>query len=490
VITSIYARQTGSDAAGDGTLANPYRTFQRAIRDVPPFILPGNQINVDVTNLGLEVFPPGYQLPQIQSSSLVYTWYDNPVGPFVWTGTLNIRAIPQPVASIPLADTLLPASSYTVTTDPDTFLGTIVLSGPARASWGADALQGKMLIPVGGQSGVQAYVTCVISTSDTASIAVTNFAGEITGDLQIVEPSATFQGSEIPPGSTFTGQTFWQGGSFQAIGANAIAFQGIKFTNTDPNRWAAALAISGSDLPIIELCDVDGGLCLIRNQLNAAIYNSVIRSAGKAFVAESSVIITEGALFLDVLQWYIVTGGGYFEASIFDGCPSFGTSPNITGYGGVGNIGTELLSCLFTNATGPEAAIWAKGAGGWSIEDTKVEDTVTGDAILVEGPGAPVILDHVNGTGNAGVGVHVNDGGSVRVIDDATAITGAGGDMKVGSLVPRTWVDFRTIAPIKNEFDLTTPFVAASSGAAQPPGEELTGAGTGGRGGSRLFERP
>jgi hypothetical protein len=101
-----------------------------------------------------------------------------------------------------------------------------------------------------------------------------------------------------------------------------------------------------------------------------------------------------------------------------------------------------------------------------------------------------VLLKHVNGTGNAGFGVHVNDGGSVRVLDDNTLITGAAGDMKVGTLVPRAWADFRANPPVKNEYDLTTPFVAATSGAVQPPGEELTGAGTGGRSGSRLFERP
>src|SRR5262249_5826251 len=71
-ITTIFARQTGDDSTGDGSSLNPYRTFQRAIRDVPPLISPGNQFDVDVTGLGLEVFPSGYQVPQIQSSSLMY----------------------------------------------------------------------------------------------------------------------------------------------------------------------------------------------------------------------------------------------------------------------------------------------------------------------------------------------------------------------------------------------------------------------------------
>jgi hypothetical protein len=245
VITTIYARQTGNDTTGNGTLANPYRTFQRAIRDVPPLILPGNQFNVDVTNLGLEVFPPGYQLPQIQASSLVNTWIDNPLGPFSFTTPLNIVATPQPVAAIPLADTLLPAGSYTVTADPDTGLGTVTLTGPARASWGTDGLKGKMIIGTAAQSFPQADVSCVIYTNTTSSISVANYASSMAGDLQIVEPSATFQGEQINPGQSFTGQTFYQGGSIQAIGANAIAFQGIRFTNTDPtNIWAGAYGAS------------------------------------------------------------------------------------------------------------------------------------------------------------------------------------------------------------------------------------------------------
>jgi hypothetical protein len=484
----IYVRTTGSDVTGDGSLGNPYRTFQRAIRDVPQFIQTGVIYTVDVTGIGVEVFPPGYQVPQIQSSSLAYTWYENPVGPFIWTTPLNIMAMPQPVAAIPLADTLLPAGSYAVTSDPDTFLGTLSLTGAPRASWAADALKGTMLIPTGGQSSIQAYATSVITGSTTTTITIANFGSEIDGDLQIAEPSATFQGSEIPPGQPFTGQTFWQGGSFQVIGANAIAFQGIKFTNADPNLWASAITLGGNDLPIMELCDAQG-VCFIRNGLNAVIYNSVIRSAGKAFVAESTEILASNVLITDVQQWYLVTGSSSFETTVFDNCPAFGSSPNVSTNGALGQIGTELISCWFRNATGPQAAVWAYGVGNLSVEDTKIDNTVAGDGILVEGPAAPVQLKHVTGSGNAGVGVHVNDGGTARVFDSGTIITGTGGDMKIGTLVPRAWADFRANAPINNEYDLTTPFVAATSGAVQPAGEELTGAGTGGRSGSRLFQR-
>lgn len=58
---TIYARSTGSDATGDGTTqATAYRTFQRALRDVPGLIPGGYVYTVDITGIGTEVLPPDY----------------------------------------------------------------------------------------------------------------------------------------------------------------------------------------------------------------------------------------------------------------------------------------------------------------------------------------------------------------------------------------------------------------------------------------------
>jgi hypothetical protein len=61
----IFARLTGNDATGDGSLSNPYRTLQRAVLDVPLFIPPNLQIVVDISDLGLETLPQDYALPPI-----------------------------------------------------------------------------------------------------------------------------------------------------------------------------------------------------------------------------------------------------------------------------------------------------------------------------------------------------------------------------------------------------------------------------------------
>ena len=66
IVFTIYARTFGSDTTGSGTLANPYRTFKEAVRHINSssaisiYIAAGYRFIVDVTDLGVEKFPPGY----------------------------------------------------------------------------------------------------------------------------------------------------------------------------------------------------------------------------------------------------------------------------------------------------------------------------------------------------------------------------------------------------------------------------------------------
>jgi hypothetical protein len=131
---------------------------------------------------------------------------------------------------------------------------------------------------------------------------------------------------------------------------------------------------------------------------------------------------------------------------------------------------------LIQNGTGDGVA--AFGDGVYSLEQVEIDDCV-GDGISARDP-ISVKLDQVTGSGNDGLGLRVEDGAQVRVLDDSTDITGALGDMKSGVLPIRTWVNFRTVDPIKNELDVETP----------PVGDETTGDGTGGTSLSRIFQRP
>lgn len=69
VSKTIYARVAGNDTTGDGTLSKPYRTFIRAIKDVPLDIV--NTIyTIDITGIGTEVISAdtSYTLPAFRSN--------------------------------------------------------------------------------------------------------------------------------------------------------------------------------------------------------------------------------------------------------------------------------------------------------------------------------------------------------------------------------------------------------------------------------------
>ncbi|MBV7336698.1 hypothetical protein KFU94_52400 [Chloroflexi bacterium TSY] len=63
-VRTIFARASGSDAIGDGkTEGSAYRTFQRAILDVPTFIPHNVRYVVDITGIGTKDLLPDFTLP-------------------------------------------------------------------------------------------------------------------------------------------------------------------------------------------------------------------------------------------------------------------------------------------------------------------------------------------------------------------------------------------------------------------------------------------
>ena len=60
---TIYAHEFGSDATGDGrSLRTAYRTFLRAVRDIPLHVPPGTRYIVDVEGLHKEKLPVTYNV--------------------------------------------------------------------------------------------------------------------------------------------------------------------------------------------------------------------------------------------------------------------------------------------------------------------------------------------------------------------------------------------------------------------------------------------
>ena len=472
VVVTIYARLDGSDTKGTGSLKQPYRTFQRAIRDVPPAIPPGFKYVVDITGIGNELVPDNYQLPEILSPLLVATADDPTTFPFRFTAPLTIQATPQPATNIPIGDTSVAAADIvSVTADPGSGLAILTVS-TARPSWAVSGVKGKQLI--GNASG---QASCAVYDSNATQLFLCNQPVNVPaiGSYTIVEPSATLLANN--PGIEDAAVT--------CIGPNSIAFLGIHFVCLAPGN--SGLMLGGMPTAVVELCVVEG--IVINACLEQVILNANVLSNGFMDL-ESSSITSFTSLWLDAAG-YDFTGGEslglFFRRTVFDGNPQAlgpASPAPATSIGGLGSSTWTFAHCILTNTA--DNALHAFATTQWQL-DTVVIENSAGDAILCEG--SQMILNAVTGGGNTGFGVHVNDGGIVRVVDDGTLVTGTSGDMNVGTLVARTWTDFRTTAPIENEYDLTTPFVAASSGAVQPPGNELTGAGTGGRSGSRLFQR-
>jgi hypothetical protein len=476
----IFARLTGNDVTGDGTIGNPYRTFFRAIQDVPNIILGGVHYVVDPTGIGVETLPRGYQFPVIASPAARFAYVQTPAFPYYFVNNgVTIRAAPQLLTGIPPADAVVSAGDGgVISTDPATSLATLTIAAP-RASWAANALRGRHVIrtAVGFQNS-----TCCIAGSDATHLFLCNTAARFNGGngalvlaagevLQIVEPSVTFQAPAPAVSALPTG-------AIQCSNVSSINFQGIHFKCSD-NPAVVGLYVQNTPNPFFELCVIDG---LVSASIAAqiALHSTTIRlraaCTSSSFTAFESVFLNAG-LFLD---------GPIMD--LFD-CALIGCAP-VSNDSFIGNIPSPnfgIQNVSIDTSTGD--GIRCVGNAAIFILNVTVTNSV-GDGLHVVGNTNNAIVTNLTGTGNGGSGVHIQDGGVVRVTDNATLISGVGGDMIVGTLPARTWADFRGNVPTFNQYDLQTPFVInVASGLTTPGGDDVTGAGTGGCSGSRLFQR-
>ncbi len=450
---TVYARTTGSDETGDGTLDTPYRTFQRAIRDVPHVIPPGYIYTVDITDLGTEELPLNYAFPAITApdTSFEPVEFGGPTPtPFAFGASFNIRAFPQPASNIPLADTsVLAVEIISVTQDPVSKLLTIEVQreGAPIASWAADALEGKFLIVEG-----FGFFSAVIHGSENIGpssfvYAAVDFDVHTGSNLTIMEPSAVLKGQS--DGNTGAG-------AISVMNCPQVAFQGIGFSADVDVR---PLTVYGGPMQIFSLCDI-GGLSASAAGYLTVFAGCVIRSDFQA--AGGSYWITF-SLIVDAAIGIFGGHGFTYVSSCSKRCSPLGTANLGTQGGSYPTAGWEIIDCLFKDTTLhmppiPQGAIVGHGGGSFSLLNVLIEDSAS-SGVLMEGCGTNAFMENVGGTGNAEFGVRVNGGAYVRVLDDATDITGTGGDMRVGTLPPRTWADFRTGAPIANEFDIVAPAV-------------------------------
>jgi hypothetical protein len=449
-VITIYARTTGSDTTGVGTLANPYLTMQRAVRDIPSDIAAGVSYIVDITDI-TETLPLDYELPSWKAPETSRSQYAGPIVPdpfFAFGTAVAISATPRMTSLLSVADaTILSTDNTQATASANNGHGliTLTLTGAPRPAWAANAIKGKVLCSLNG-----ALQNFMIAESTSTTLLITSTT-PLTGTLTIREPSAHLIVSSTADATTARG-------GINAINCDSISFNGLKITSTTPatpNTYG--LAITGAGFAAVQFCELQNAAFLCtsigKTRPNRVWFYGTLRIAAEASIQ---------ACFLDTittLQLQAAEGTYHFRQCIFSACAPIRAA--VTAFPGI-TAGTQFGPCdLF------------------QLDNVLVQNTpgVTGDGVVVYGVRARLNNVGINGCGRDGVRCEIGPGSlqldNVRTLvangvsaagfglniiegqwnvkpnattSGATAtasqLRGGAGDMKVGTLVARTWTNY------------------------------------------------
>ena len=423
----IYARLTGSDATGTGTLANPYRTFARAYDDVPIFIPDTDTYVVDISGIGIEARTDGWRLKPHQSAHNAGRFNFVPDIPQAYfEAPLVIQAMPQPASGVPVADTLIAVGEMVgQVAEPTSGLMTLTTT----KVWPVNAFKGKWLIA----SGFEGAIAIASNGASTLELCV-NFA--VTGPLQIVEASAELQNSDPFAGNPGLTIPNVQSG---------VALTGLRCSHLTPSAFSVSLQfLDQFGSCFAQFLDVRG--IDFHGLGSPLIFGMTVNGGGAA---------TLGVQFAGGAPQIL---NSFFRNGYWD-------NRNHVGVGDLtllfGNI-FEGMTALLDGSMSGSADFMATGAWWlqWSIvrsgvgngieyrggSPTKVISVLVqgcaGDGVLATGPGY-LNLGAAGGTGgvgdpaNGGVGCRINNG--CQVLRNGATVTGAGGDRKVGANPVAAW---------------------------------------------------
>lgn len=495
-LTIIYARQTGSDTSGNGTLANPYRTFQRAVLDLPRQPLPNEFWRVDITDLGSETLPANYAMPVLQApfgGDLTAT-FPNPNIPFNTQCAIEVYAAPT------LAAVANPQFTCTaVNVDADTGLVEIVTD----QSYAGDSLKG-LLVQASAPNGLPAIVGVV--WHNTAGPNSTIYLSHTY--LPDGPPSLLASIFCLPvagqPGSlrTQSAELLMQTGPFDFVksgfllgGCGSVAIRGIKFTQVVPNPVAFGVTAWRCGTVFFEACDLPGFAMLQNGGANFMINNYIHDGL---FILQGPVFIMNSYLkgIPSMMTPFAYAGGIEMIGTVTEGCAPIGprydpvlpSNRGACSYFSMRNgvvfnaIPDQLLGYIADPTNTPFFSIGAGNAipghgiivrgGSASLDHVKIwgcASSADADGINAEfAPGCTLLRSIRGGTGgiifgdifdapNGRHGVHLDDGAHVIVQDGMPAgntpksdITGAMADLYVGTLGNNPWV---AVAP--SLYDIT-----------------------------------
>jgi hypothetical protein len=446
VLITIFARPspTGNDGTGDGSLAKPYATMQRAVRDIPSIIPPNVFYFVNMTGVN-EVLPFNYTLPAWKApQAIVFANFGLPI---VLAGAVTIYADPQPFDGIPLADTIINAGDVlSVTSDPLTGQTTLNLNA-SRTSWDFNALKGQKIF---GPS-VDALQPAVAYASTTTSVTFTT----PSTDLPLPFPLTIMQ-----PGASIASGPDSSGIVISAINIDSIAFYNLKFIFNFPLDFNTLFSDGNSQL-MVGMCDIPALVCQNMAPEQTRIISSWV--TGFSFFASTGAgMFYNRSLFDGVVTTVPFTGYQAapvqsFHTCVFDGCDPIEPVFAIDDISPQALCNLNMEGCLIKNGRG-DGMIFHGAAGRILNTDFSLN---AGNGITVNKGGGQLRLENVgSSTPNFGdYGLVVDDGLQVSV-DAATSgnvtplkgTTGAGTKealvgTAVGSIGATAWA---TVAVLPN----------------------------------------
>ena len=426
----------GSDVAGDGSVAAPYRTVRRALAAVP-LDVQNTRYVIDCTGAGVEdVGPDGLLLPPIRSNGgLASMPSPLPHPSFDVEGALTIRAVPE------VRHAIAAGEPTALSVDADT--GLVSLRVPGRA-WTVDQWKGAMVSGAGrGQFAVIAG-----NTADTLTLAYADYAPVFTPPLAIETPSCGL--ANATPTSTRAALTV-RGMT------GSLVLAGLRLAVAHPN--AVAMIHDALAIGRYQAIDTDG----LATVSGAVLYRAVrvrgstplppwpSKNIGRQVRRVGGTHGFSGA-FMEDVQFFHGGGAGadastQLGAAILDRCAHVGEDLAEEGYSG----NWEIQHSWLRGSRGHGFA--APAAQRSYLYHVRIDDAV-GDAISADGQGY-LALTHVTGAGSGGVGLRAINGGTARIADPParTTVAGVAGALQVGNRPARTWLGFRTEPPAYSEAD-------------------------------------
>jgi len=392
----IYANAGGSDVVGDGSVGNPYRTFLRAIQDVPLNIKLGESWVLDLTGLGVENLAGVYRLPHFIGSQST-TAFDFGAPSYIETmySDIVIRATPTDVLNIPAGNITGQVA------DPTT--GHITVQTNLALVPGAHVGQ-----IIQGAGVFEAHIV----VSNTATDLETTATAAFTPDIVLQTQSATLRNSD----GASTSPVMDVSGLNANLGLGGIAFD---HANAGSN---VSLAFERNTGEVFMLsCSVAG---LRSNDAFLRTNTNYITRA----LNVSSVAVLAFADFYDTVNNDSTYAIDAYGENQFINCIWEAPSTPIHRHTGDGATMAHLQmdSCIVRNAA------------GFGVEIHKCYADIID--CLIEGSGAAGIfvteqgflyLEACDGLLNTTLGCQINDGAQVNV-SGVLGLTGAAGDYQCG----------------------------------------------------------